>query len=270
MLIAIELVAGVSVALGSEIGPAVPAGERLIAVALVVVLLAATATHVLRERQRLSAAWFVGRAAAESAKTASWRYMMRAQPYVDDGYADAQLQGALEEIRRTVSTSLPAAARQDSCEPTATMRRLRAAHWRERQFSYVQYRLDNQTAWYGARRRYNQRRSRLFSIAVIAGQGLTILVAVAHALETSLSFVGTFTTMTASLIAWAQTRRFDELAESYALAERELEEIRERAVTATEEGPFSELVADAEGAISREHTMWLTRRLPRSRAAHRD
>jgi len=64
------------------------------------------------------------------------------------------------------------------------------------------------------------------------------------------------TTVAASLIAWSQTKQFDELEESYDLAKTELEQIEQQTATAGNELAFIEAVVNAENAISREHTMW--------------
>jgi anti-sigma-K factor RskA len=62
------------------------------------------------------------------------------------------------------------------------------------------------------------------------------------------------------MAAWSQMKRNDELAQSYALAAQELEEIETLTKNQASEKAFSQLVEQAENSISREHTLWCARR----------
>ena len=61
----------------------------------------------------------------------------------------------------------------------------------------------------------------------------------------------------ASGAAWLATKQHSNLAASYAIAADELREIAAQAVGEGSESAWAAYVADAEEAISREHTMWL-------------
>lgn len=74
-----------------------------------------------------------------------------------------------------------------------------------------------------------------------------------------LNLVGLFTTLAAALTAWTQVRRTEELRKSYALAANELLTIRGLLGGAATEAALSQLVRDTEAAISREHTLWVTK-----------
>jgi hypothetical protein len=67
-------------------------------------------------------------------------------------------------------------------------------------------------------------------------------------------------TFAASATAWAQTKQFRILATSYAVAAQELATISIRLPHIDADHDWSTFVSDAELAISREHTLWLTRR----------
>jgi len=69
-----------------------------------------------------------------------------------------------------------------------------------------------------------------------------------------------FVAIAASVLAWIQAKRFQELAASYALAAHEISLIREQAALINGEKDFSSFVGDAENAFSREHTQWIARK----------
>lgn len=73
--------------------------------------------------------------------------------------------------------------------------------------------------------------------------------------------IGPCAAVAAAATAWGQLGRHDELSKSYALAYQELISIQTLAETVTTEEDLDRVVADGEGAISREHTMWMAKRL---------
>lgn len=66
--------------------------------------------------------------------------------------------------------------------------------------------------------------------------------------------------MAAAFTAWTQLGRNDELRLSYAIANQELLSIKALAAVVDSEQELAKLVRDGEGAISREHTMWIAKR----------
>jgi hypothetical protein len=75
-----------------------------------------------------------------------------------------------------------------------------------------------------------------------------------------LSLVGPLLALAAAFTAWTQLGRNDELSKSYALANQELLNIKALANTVETEQELAKVVRDGEGAISREHTMWIAKR----------
>jgi hypothetical protein len=75
-----------------------------------------------------------------------------------------------------------------------------------------------------------------------------------------LGAVGVLTSLCASLLAWMQVKQYQELSQSYAIAAQELGLISALAKHSQSEADFSAFVADAETAMSREHTLWTARR----------
>jgi SMODS and SLOG-associating 2TM effector domain 1 len=72
--------------------------------------------------------------------------------------------------------------------------------------------------------------------------------------------VGPLLALAAAFTAWTQLGRNDELSQSYALANQELLSIKALPGTVDTEQELVKVVRDGEGAISREHTMWIAKR----------
>jgi SMODS and SLOG-associating 2TM effector domain 1 len=62
------------------------------------------------------------------------------------------------------------------------------------------------------------------------------------------------------LVGWREVKQFGQLAHAYSLAANELGLIEAQATHVATDDEFAAFVADAEQAISREHTMWAARR----------
>lgn len=72
--------------------------------------------------------------------------------------------------------------------------------------------------------------------------------------------LGLATTLTAILCAWAQTKRYQELAQAYGLAANEIASSEALSQSIQSEADLAKYVEEAEDAISREHTMWTAKR----------
>jgi SMODS and SLOG-associating 2TM effector domain 1/SMODS and SLOG-associating 2TM effector domain 3 len=205
--------------------------------------------------------WFDGRAVAESIKTNSWRYMMCTDPFAgSDADADARFIGDLREIlyaRRELPTlGVPSGAGQI----TSSMRKLRAEPFDVRRSTYIQRRLKDQIAWYSDRAAHHQSRASLYFVVGLLAELMALAWAILRiAVSTNLNLIGVFTSLAVAATALSQLHSHDELGGSYGLAAQELSAILTLAES-TNEDKFSDVVKDAEGAISREHTMWIAKR----------
>ena len=96
----------------------------------------------------------------------------------------------------------------------------------------------------------------------LAAQFVALVLAIVRVAfpATQLSLVGPLLALAAAITAWTQLGRHDELSKSYALANQELLTIKSLANAVDSEERLSDLVRDGEGAISREHTMWVAKR----------
>jgi hypothetical protein len=234
---------------------------RAASAALLVMGLIASSTMRLR---RFDGEWFDGRAVAESVKTATWRYMLRATPYdVPDAEAERQFLTSLREMLTARANFRPEVGAQPTTDQQLTprMQATRAMPFEERRALYLSGRVDDQIAWYAARAAHNRRaEARWFwtsLIAQIVAIGLTI---VQIAVQWGPSLVGLFIAIAAAATAWTQLGQHGELSKSYGLAAQELILLKNDVARAHDDAELANAVAGVEDAISRESTMWMAKR----------
>lgn len=211
--------------------------------------------------------WYGGRAIAESVKTLVWRYMLRAEPYVTGLTAkevDEKFASDLASVLSQKSYLSGALDWKLSDKPQITerMQEVRALDTRSRKEFYLAARIEEQRQWYGGKAKINQNKEEIWFtvimlIQILAGASAFFLV---RSPEFPFNLAGVFSTLATAFIAWLQVKRHQELAQSYNLAAQELGIIAIKARHIDTDDELSVFVADAENAISREHTMWVARR----------
>ena len=230
---------------------------------VVVVLLLIVVLALVAKVRGDDKTWFDCRAVAESAKAATWRYMMKMPPYQDDS-SDGGFVESLQEIRvarPSVSSALARQSGPDGSGITDFMRGVREWTFEKRKEFYIDARLRDQKEWYGRKAKKNGDWKEYTFRTFIALQIVAIVVAVAKLSGVlTVSMVPVLMTGAAALIAWGETKRYRELGESYALAHDELEGQESVAFARTKEAAFLEFIETVEEAISREHTMWCVKR----------
>ena len=219
---------------------------------------------VSRER-RYDKVWFDCRAIAESTKTATWLFMMKAALFKDDRATTQLFIDRLRKIREArpsspgdLAQSLDSNARSISC----SMNRVRRKSLDERRKIYLESRLCDQKDWYLKKAKFNSRKESTMFMAALILQFLAVLFAIiwASSIDLSVNVVPILMTSTAVIVAWGQMKRYGELEQTYSLAAQELIDQETIALGITEESSFLRLVEQVEETISREHTMWCARR----------
>ncbi|WP_037573637.1 DUF4231 domain-containing protein [Phaeacidiphilus oryzae] len=221
----------------------------------------------LRE-ERPQAVWYAGRAAAELMKTLVWKYSVRAKPFdgpPESAEADAGFAVQMGEVFQTFqdTKALRTRSRPDITEE---MRRRRASPLSARRDVYLNERVRGQRTWYRSRADECDSEAAKWQavsiVAIIIGASFAVLqifqIVPWHVL-------GTFTTVAASVTAWTQLKQYGPLSAAYRLAATELDmlevQLERLDINAPEaEENWSRLAADAEDAITREHTVWRARR----------
>ncbi len=215
---------------------------------------------VVKQPQRT---WFGTRALAESVKTVSWRFAMRAEPYnVSDELARQVFSDNVGKIMRENEVSRAVLAETNSSLITQSMNAVRSLSLGERASIYKRERIDNQLEWYQFKAKQNTKLSLRWFSAVIVLHAIAILCAVGKLIEPTMQLWPTdaVVAVASSALAWIQARRFQDLSASYSQTFFEIGLLKEAIPLASTEAAFSSFVGDAENAFSREHTQWRARR----------
>ena len=232
----------------------------------VALVLATTIMMLYGTSKKLQTNWYRSRALAESIKTVTWRYMMRAEPY-DRDLASAKrifvknLRGILES-NDGVDESIRHQPSEGN-QVTESMNAVRNTSLDERQKFYLKNRIDNQHNWYRDKA-YANLRGHKFWISICVFIHLFAILLASIRIFTFDQFsiwpVHSMLVASSAIIGWMQIKKFNETAAAYSLATHEIGIIKENIEFALTESDFSEFVNDVELAFSREHTQWEARR----------
>lgn len=241
--------------------------------ALVLGTAALVTTFVMKER-KFEDVWYLGRAVAESIKTRSWCYMMAAEPYASDrSQAEVDelfikdIAAILHEVPNIVFPPVPDKTRS---EITEDMRSLRAAPLAVKMKTYLKCRIVDQRDWYGSRSRINSVREAQLFWVVLACQLASVLISF-YSLVSDHSLSGSasvFATLSTCFVAWLQVKKYQETAQAYSVASRELGMIATLAECISDPQHAAKYVEESEAAVSREHTLWIARRTSRTQPLH--
>ncbi len=262
------LVAGAAGVLSLKLGkPPVDVGAAVAATAFISA--AVLGTFMLQTGPNRT--WFEGRAAAESAKTLAWRYAVGGEPFqvgIAGSHADDLMIASLTEVLDDLGgLTLDFDSEQDE-QITKAMRQLRRSSLAERREAYLTGRIESQRKWYASRARLNAAHGQRWSMALL---GLTIVGATAAVLRASgIPLINVLSIAAAAAVAansWTQLKQHNAVASAYTIAALELATIKTRLGHQRTEAEWAAFVSDAEGAISREHTLWRASRGHGSRVA---
>lgn len=238
-------------------------GLNPLLITLLLVVLAGL--FVFKILKRLDQDWYRCRALAESVKTSTWRFSMRAHPFEDTSSIEiptANFRNLLKDIlqaNRHIAASLETPVTE---QVTASMVEIRKLPLDERMDYYVKNRIDNQRTWYRKKSKANERALKFWVTATIV---LYIIAAIALNAEqlglpwATLAFDPLIVIVTSAL-GWLQMKRHGELMASYNLTAHEIGIIRGNSESVKTEDELSDFINEAELAFSREHTQWVARR----------
>jgi hypothetical protein len=229
----------------------------------IVCLLSSMGLTIFLAHQRPQRVWYETRALAESIKTVTWRFVMRAEPYC---LPDAEARRHLcENIRRILSDnrgSRHAVAYSDGEQITDKMNEVRALPFDGRKSIYESRRIIEQLSWYRKKAKLNDKLSRRWFTLLIGLQALAVVCAMGRIFAPKFNWWPTdvFIAAAGASFAWLQTKRFQEIAASYSLTAHEIGLLKAKLSDVSTEEELSAFVGDAENAFSREHTQWRARR----------
>ncbi len=210
--------------------------------------------------------WYNGRAVAESVKTRSWRWMMRAEPYEDNEYLEIVSKQFISDLKailkqnKSLSQSLQTSGIVN--DPiSAKMKYIRAANVTERLKIYTEKRIQNQANWYSLKSIFNKRRAKQWFYVSVILHGIAILMLLYRIKDPVLSLpVEVIATAAGAALTWLQAKKHNELNSAYALTAHEIVLIKGEALSINSEKELSEFVVNSEAAFSREHTQWVARK----------
>ncbi|WP_347711984.1 DUF4231 domain-containing protein [Olsenella uli] len=205
--------------------------------------------------------WYNGRAVAESIKTLVWRYSIGADPFQLE-LEEECVRDLLGERISKVLKEVPGGILVTTSDPfiTSGMESLRKSSFEKRRDVYVEGRTKDQQEWYNRKAKYNQQRAIIWKVALVLIE-LAALVFAAMRITGGwdIDLSGFMAAFIAAAGGWIAVKQFSSLGAAYAVAAKELS-IQINKLTNTPEADWALVAADAEEAISREHTMWLASR----------
>jgi hypothetical protein len=224
-----------------------------------VAFVAAIAAEFYSAVARPDRAWYEGRAAAESAKTLTWRFIVRGESFenINDPQAEKKFIGELREILQDLEAVQLSVSDGVGSQVSQKMRDLRAQDFTARRGLYISGRIRNQQDWYTRKSAWNEKRGHRWFIASIVFEFAGVIAASARAfggLEVDL--LGVLAAVAATIIAWVQAKQYQTLATAYSVTALELASVASEAEAIDSEELWGEFVGQAEEAISREHTLW--------------
>lgn len=237
------------------------------AIVAALLIIASIFLSVLMLLRRDEDVWYRARAVAESVKTSCWRFMMRADPYLDAADVRevksrfrARLKSILKE-HKDLSSHLGGPVSEEE-QITERMCNVRSMQWGERAEFYRTHRIDEQRSWYAKKSAWNRRQGRIWFGVLIACQSLAVVFVIMRVAYPAWGYWPTevFVVAAGSALTWIQAKRFRELAAAYGLTAHEVGVVRGELESVDSENELADFVVDSENAFSREHTQWLARK----------
>lgn len=222
---------------------------------------AALIAEIVLATQQPERDWYSGRALAESSKTLAWRFAVVADPFFADlntREARKLMRSRLEEVAAKGKDRITLGS--DEADVTTRMLELRAKDFATRRGVYLEERIKDQRNWYAGKAEQNKRHALMWRVLLIAGEVVAVVLAGGRAFGAwDVDLSGILAAVVAGGAAWLGLRQHSSLASAYSVAASELS-LSYGELADTDEADWALAVADAEEAISREHTMWLASR----------
>ncbi|WP_313426515.1 DUF4231 domain-containing protein [Stenotrophomonas rhizophila] len=210
--------------------------------------------------------WYRSRALAESAKTLTWRYMMKASPF-DNSVEHASPRTEFSDHLRKLLHDNESVAElgvpdwSNASQITERMDGIRNLKWPERREFYRVNRIRNQRDWYTNKAIYNKRHARRWIITGVMAYAIAGAMTICRiwAKDWAIWPIEPIIVFASSIIGWMQLRKFGELAAAYHVTAQDIGFLEPALDELKSDEEVASFVNDAELAFSREHTMWVAR-----------
>ena len=210
--------------------------------------------------------WYNGRAVAESVKTRTWRWVMKAEPYDNDVPDEQSRKEFLSDLKsildqnRSLSGHLEA-VNTNGDAISIQMSDIRSLTLEERLEIYKNERVKNQADWYAKKSQFNKRRAKQWFIVSVFLHAIAIGLLMWRITDPTLTLpIEVVATGASAILTWLQAKKHNELNSSYSLAAHEIVLIKSEAESVTSDRALSNFVVNSESAFSREHTQWSARK----------
>jgi hypothetical protein len=236
--------------------------QRAVAVAIACTMFLALAVVTVLRLTKFDDRWFRCRALAENVKSAVWYFVMSPASSAISG--EGAYLAEIEEMRKRLEQVTKDVALRDSGGPLITiwMKQTRELSLDQKLSLYREKRLDDQRTWYLRHSQLNTKREKRWFGAILAVEFTALAYAVLQIWQLlEFNAIGAMAALSAAFIAWTQTKRFSDLALSYGIAAGDLARIAAGKESAATEPELQSLVKEVETAVSREHSIWLARRV---------
>ncbi|MFL0200726.1 DUF4231 domain-containing protein [Exiguobacterium acetylicum] len=213
--------------------------------------------------------WYEARALAESIKTMTWKYIAHSKPfniYSSDVTVKflSDINILLENHKRIEKKILKKHKKiiRDEDVITNQMKKIQVLSLIQIKDLYLESRIKKELEWYEFKAKKNKKAKIISGLLIVIFQITSVLsiLFLNSSTDSSLNLIGFFSTIAASIISWTQAKQYHELSVSYKVTARELRSIYDQGKNIEIE-KILEFIDDAEKAISREHTLWIARRI---------
>lgn len=235
--------------------------QRLVAGGVCILMFAAFLANIALKVGHFDDKWFRCRALAENVKSAMWYFVM--SPAQERTRSEARYLQQIQDIQARLPLAKELAVhRIEGPILTEWMSHVQALSRADKLKVFLERRLADQKKWYQRQARTNALRETQWQWIVFLLEAAAIVIAAEQTWRPGqYGLVGGLAAIGAAFVAWMQTKRYSDLANSYSVAAEDLRRIADsQAAPATDE-ELTQLVDEVERAVSREHSVWLARRL---------
>ncbi len=250
------------VAFVSGLGFATARHQQQIAWAVCLMMFATLGVSTSMRIGKFDDRWFRCRAFAENFKSIVWRYVMS-----PTGAAEESVLEYVDELKQ-LSERLPdlqhefARFSNSGHLITDWMKISHSLPITRKAALYRELRLEDQVTWYASKASLNSKlEDRWFWTIFCVEFGAIVCSAIQAWQLSRFSLVSGVAAFGTALIAWSQIKRFSDLGTSYAIAAGDLRRIAEVHRKVETQAELDLMVQEVETAVSREHSMWLARRV---------
>jgi hypothetical protein len=246
------------VALLSSFSIATDECEKIIRYSIVALSIIILGLIIFQQSKNYMTGWQNARFIAESVLSNAWLFSFKIKPYnMNEKEATNNFIDNISKIEKEVELKNFLSIYNSSMAEIADwMKKLFDEQdiLKKKEF-YIQYRLTDQISWYNNKAKFNMKQSSfwfgLSLVLLLVGIILTMFVQL-----NQFAILGFLSTITAAILTWRQTKRFDELKVTYAVAAKELHSLKAKFELEKDEPDILRFVDEAEKSISREHKLW--------------